>query len=111
MTHRSTDPGEVGRLLGIAFRGSDVEVEDLTGEGDHFRVAVTWNGFEGLSPLERHGKVHHALAELLDANVIHALSIRVYTPDEAARDEERAHPEWPEVPHDLVQHGVHRRRG
>jgi BolA protein len=51
--------------------------------GGHFEIVVVSAKFEGQQPLARHRMVYDALAGLMP-NPIHALSIRAYTPWEAA---------------------------
>jgi stress-induced morphogen len=68
----------VDRLRGLleqAFPGSEVEVEDRTGGGDHFQVIVASRRFEGLPLLEQHRLVNEALAEPLGDGTIHELRI------------------------------------
>lgn len=56
-----------------------------TGES-HFSVAVVSPAFAGLSRVARQRRVYDVLAEEL-AGPVHALSLRLETPEEAARDE------------------------
>jgi stress-induced morphogen len=63
-------------LLAQAFPSSQIEVDDRTGGGDHFQVAVTSPRFEGLSLLEQHRLVNQALAAPLADGTIHELRIR-----------------------------------
>ena len=63
-------------LLDQAFPGGDVTVEDRTGGGDHFQVAVTSERFNGLSLIEQHKLVNAALATPLADGTIHELRIR-----------------------------------
>ncbi|MGF1454903.1 MAG: BolA family protein [Alphaproteobacteria bacterium] len=51
----------------------------------HFRVLMTSAAFDGLSRVARQQKVHAVLAEEL-AGPVHALSMRLHTPDEASQD-------------------------
>ncbi|MGH8629888.1 MAG: BolA family protein [Burkholderiales bacterium] len=51
--------------------------------GGHFEVVVISALFEGRSPVARHRMVYETVSDLIPAN-IHALSIRAYTPAEAA---------------------------
>jgi len=51
--------------------------------GGHFEVVVISGLFEGRSTLARHRMVYETVADLIPAT-IHALSIRAYTPREAA---------------------------
>ena len=63
-------------LLEQAFPGSDVDVRDRTGGGDHFQVTVASARFDGLSLLEQHRLVNDALAAPLGDGTIHELRIR-----------------------------------
>jgi stress-induced morphogen len=65
----------IEQLLGAAFPGDQVSVEDRTGGGDHFQVSVTSPRFEGLSLVEQHKLVYAALAEPLADGTIHELRI------------------------------------
>jgi len=48
----------------------------------HFRVRMVAAAFDGVSRVERQRRVHAALAEEL-AGSVHALSLKLQTPDEA----------------------------
>jgi len=63
-------------LLEQAFPGSDVDVQDRTGGGDHFQVNVASARFDGLSLLEQHRLVNEALADPLGDGTIHELRIQ-----------------------------------
>ena len=65
----------VEALLGEAFPGDEVSVEDRTGGGDHFQVTVVSPRFEGLSLVEQHRLVYDALAGPLADGTIHELRI------------------------------------
>ncbi len=49
----------------------------------HFRMTIVSSAFEGLNRVARHQKVHDVLSEEL-AGPVHALSLALKTPDEAA---------------------------
>lgn len=59
-----------------------VELNDLTGTEDHWKVTVTSAAFTGKSLIDRHRLVMAALAEEIKGP-IHALALDVKTPDEA----------------------------
>ena len=64
-------------LLRAAFpNATELVVEDRTGGGDHFHVAVTSPRFNGLPLLEQHRLVNEALADPLADGTIHELRIR-----------------------------------
>jgi BolA protein len=52
------------------------------GGESHFRVEIVSGAFAGLSRVQRHRRVHEALAEELRGGV-HALAITARTPEEA----------------------------
>ena len=64
------------RLLEQVFPGSEVEVKDRTGGGDHFQVTVASARFDGLTLLEQHRLVNEALAAPLGDGTIHELRIQ-----------------------------------
>jgi stress-induced morphogen len=69
---------EIKHRIEAAIPESSVEVEDLTGGGDHFRATVTSDAFAGLGRLEQHRMVY----DVFGADVggpIHALSIKTQT--------------------------------
>jgi len=63
-------------LLEQAFPGSEVEVQDRTGGGDHFQVTVASTRFDGLPLIEQHRLVNQALAAPLGDGTIHELRIQ-----------------------------------
>ena len=62
-----------------ALPGARVQVEDLTGGGDHFRADVVSDRFEGLSRIEQHKLVYGVFGDEV-GGAIHALSIKTSTP-------------------------------
>ncbi len=63
-----------------AMPGARVQVEDLTGGGDHFRAEVVSDRFEGLSRLDQHKLVYDVFGSEV-GGAIHALSIKTSTPE------------------------------
>jgi stress-induced morphogen len=68
------------RIL-AALPGAEVEVEDYTGTGDHFRATVVSGAFAGLSRVEQHRLVYRALDGDMGDHSIHALSLVTRVPD------------------------------
>jgi stress-induced morphogen len=64
-----------------ALPGAEVQVEDLTGGGDHFRAEVVSDRFDGLSRIEQHKLVYGVFGDEV-GGAIHALSIKTSTPGE-----------------------------
>jgi acid stress-induced BolA-like protein IbaG/YrbA len=77
------DISEVRSLIEAAIPGCRIGVE---GEGCNFSVQVVSEAFEGLSPVKRQQKVLAALHEPLATGALHAISMKVYTPEEWAQE-------------------------
>jgi stress-induced morphogen len=73
----AADLREIEELIQKALPGSEVEVIDETGTGDHLRARVKAPQFEGLSRLDQHRLVKAAVQERFDDGTIHALSITI----------------------------------
>ncbi len=94
-----TDPSNrVERLrgrIGAALAPVELEIVDDSARhaghegaesgGGHFNLRIVSKAFEGKSPVERHRLVYEALGDAMHRDV-HALSIRAYTPEEAAHE-------------------------
>jgi stress-induced morphogen len=74
---------EVQERIEHALPGASATVLDLTGGGDHLRAEVVYDGFEGLSRIERHKLVYQVFGDEI-GGPIHALSLKTST-----RSEER----------------------
>lgn len=61
------------------FPDARVEIQDLTGGADHYRVEVVSSAFEGKTPIERHRMVYAAFDDVL-GGALHALSLVTKTP-------------------------------
>jgi stress-induced morphogen len=72
---------DVKKLVQTGIPGSEVEVMDLTGTSDHFRIHVVSDAFAGKSLIERHKMVHKALGPYLTRE-IHAVDLKTKTPAE-----------------------------
>lgn len=66
-----------------ALPDAQVELKDLTGTADHWEALIVSSAFEGKSLIERHRLVFAALEEEMKGP-IHALTLKVLTPDQAA---------------------------
>jgi stress-induced morphogen len=69
------DLAEIERMIAAALPGSEVEVVDETGGGDHLRATVRAPQFEGKSRIDQHRMVRAAVQSRMDDGSIHALSI------------------------------------
>jgi stress-induced morphogen len=63
-----------------ALPDASVEVEDLTGGGDHLQVKVVSGAFAGLTRVRQHQLVYGALRGELASEAIHALAVQTSLP-------------------------------
>jgi stress-induced morphogen len=73
-------PDQVRTAIQQALPDACVEVEDLTGGGDHLQVKVVSQAFAGLSRVKQHQIVYAALRRELASEAIHALAVQTETP-------------------------------
>lgn len=73
-------PDQVRTAISRALPDAMVEVEDLTGGGDHLQVKVVSSAFDGLSRIKQHQLVYGALRQELASEAIHALALQTSTP-------------------------------
>ena len=73
---------EVEELIKIKIPDAQVNVQDLTGGGDHLEAIVVSSEFEGKSLVKQHQLIYGALKEQLASEAIHALALKTYTPEE-----------------------------
>jgi stress-induced morphogen len=70
---------ELRERIEQAMPGADVDVEDLTGGGDHFRAEIVSDRFQGLSRIDQHKLVYNVFGTEI-GGPIHALSLKTSTP-------------------------------
>ena len=73
-------PDQVKAAITRAIPDAAVEVEDLTGGGDHLQVRVVSTAFEGLNRIKQHQLVYGALQQELASEAIHALALQTSIP-------------------------------
>ena len=73
-------PDQVRSAITQALPDATVDVEDLTGGGDHLQVKVVSTAFDGLSRVKQHQLVYGALRSELASEAIHALALQTSTP-------------------------------
>ena len=73
-------PDQVKAAITLAMPDAQVEVEDLTGGGDHLQVTVISAAFDGLTRVRQHQLVDGALRQELASEAIHALALQTSTP-------------------------------
>lgn len=74
-------PDQVRSMIQAGIPDAEVQVQDLTGGGDHYQVIVVSPAFEGKRPVQRHQLVYSSVQQAMSTEAIHALSIKTYTPE------------------------------
>lgn len=65
---------ELETVLRQAFPDADIAIEDLAGDGDHYRATIRTPAFAGKSRLAQHQAVYAALGDLMGGR-LHALAL------------------------------------
>jgi len=74
-------PDQVKAAIRQAMPDAEVQVEDLTGGGDHLQVTVVSTAFAGLPRVRQHQLVYGALRAELASEAIHALALQTSVPN------------------------------
>lgn len=65
---------EIEGLLRQAFPDADITIQDLAGDGDHYRAIVKSTAFQGKSRVTQHQMVYAALQGRM-GGALHALAL------------------------------------
>jgi acid stress-induced BolA-like protein IbaG/YrbA len=74
-------PNQVEEMIKTSIPDAEVQVQDLTGGGDHYQVIVVSPQFEGKRLIQQHQMVYGAVRQAMSSDAIHALSVKTFTPD------------------------------
>lgn len=69
---------EIEKMIRAQLPGSNVEVSDMRGTGDHFEIEVASPAFAGKTLIEQHRMIFAILAHEMDRR-IHAVQIKTRT--------------------------------
>lgn len=83
-------PSLVAEMIKAELPDAKVQVDDLTGGGDHYQARVVSAAFEGKSRVKQHQLVYGALKQAMASEAIHALALETLTPAEWAAKSEVA---------------------
>lgn len=70
---------EIERLISEALPGSEIEIRDLAGDGDHYAAKVVAPAFAGLTRVAQHKLVYDALGGRM-GGALHALQLTTAAP-------------------------------
>ena len=71
---------EIEQLIRAGIPDADVQITDLSGDGDHYAARVVSESFRGLPRIKQHQAVYAALGGRM-GGVLHALQLTTATPD------------------------------
>jgi stress-induced morphogen len=71
---------EIQQLIRAGLPEAQVTVEDLAGDGNHYRAHVVAPDFRGKSRVQQHQMVYRALGDRM-GGVLHALALTTAAPD------------------------------
>ncbi len=71
---------ELEASLRAAFPDAEIQVDDLAGDGDHYRARIKSAAFRGLSRIKQHQMVYGALKGRVGGE-LHALALETSAPD------------------------------
>jgi acid stress-induced BolA-like protein IbaG/YrbA len=77
-------PDQVATLIRDSLPEAEVQVQDLTGGGDHYQVLVVSPAFASRTLVQQHQLVYAAVREAMSSQAIHALALKTYTPEQWA---------------------------
>jgi len=75
-------PQQVEEMIKAQMPNARVQVQDLTGGGDHYQVTVVSSEFDGKGLVQQHQLVYGALQQAMSSEAIHALALKTYTPQD-----------------------------
>jgi acid stress-induced BolA-like protein IbaG/YrbA len=73
-------PDQVIDMIKAQLPDAQIQIQDLTGGGDHYQVTVVSSQFEGKGLVQQHQLVYGALHAAMSIEAIHALALKTYTP-------------------------------
>ncbi|MEK0082962.1 BolA family protein [Benzoatithermus flavus] len=72
---------EIERLIKESLPDARVRIEDLAGDGDHYRAHIVSEAFRGKSRLQQHQLVYQALGQRMGGE-LHALALVTAVPED-----------------------------
>jgi stress-induced morphogen len=74
---------DIERLIKESLPDAQVRIEDLAGDGDHYRAHIVSAAFRGKSRLQQHQLVYQALGQRMGGE-LHALALSTSAPRDPA---------------------------
>ena len=74
-------PQQIEAMIKAQMPDAQIQVQDLTGGGDHYQVTVVSSLFADKGLVKQHQLVYAALQQAMSSEAIHALALKTYTPE------------------------------
>ncbi|MBU7581563.1 MAG: BolA family transcriptional regulator [Nostoc sp. TH1S01] len=74
-------PQQIEAMIKAELPDAQIQVQDLTGGGDHYQVTVVSSQFAGKGLVQQHQLVYGALRQAMSTEAIHALAVKTFTPE------------------------------
>jgi stress-induced morphogen len=71
---------DIERLIKESLPDAQVRIEDLAGDGDHYRAHIVSEAFRGKTRIQQHQLVYRALGERMGGE-LHALALSTSAPE------------------------------
>jgi stress-induced morphogen len=71
---------EIERVIRAGLPGAEITIEDLAGDGNHYRAHVVSAAFRGKTRVQQHQMVYRALGERM-GGILHALALTTAAPE------------------------------
>lgn len=78
------NPEELKTMIQVGLPDAEVQVQDLTGGGDHYQATVISKKFTGKSLVQQHQLVYGTVNHIMATEELHALALKTYTPEKWA---------------------------
>jgi stress-induced morphogen len=72
--------GDIAQLIKARIPDANVTIQDLAGDGDHYKATVIAESFRGKSRVQQHQIVYDALRAEMGGK-LHALALATGTPE------------------------------
>ncbi len=70
---------EIEAAIRTALPDAEISIEDLAGDGDHYRATVVSSAFKGMPRVRQHQLIYEALGGRM-GGTLHALALTTRTP-------------------------------
>ncbi|RAM49709.1 BolA family transcriptional regulator [Mastigocladus laminosus UU774] len=74
-------PQQIEEMIKAELPDAQIQVQDLTGGGDHYQLTVVSSQFAGKGLVQQHQLIYRALGQAMSSEAIHALALKTYTPE------------------------------